>query len=172
MVQMIKKPNFCNEVLSVEQHTTFRNLLAKYDRFCCFQSRYEKSPNSVRAFYMTDTDGNPFIAAALYGHNPWERTINLSCINCGQNINDCIPIVQWITGVAILEMEVDKVGALVADDSVEYAFMYFAAGYSHDGFLRDHLLLPDGRRSDAYFVSILKHEFERQHLLHCDATSI
>ena len=167
MEQIIKKPEFCFEVHTAEQHAIFRNLLTWYDRSCCFRGRYEENPDSMRAFYMTDADGTPFAAAALYEHDPWERTINLSCINHAKEINALIPAIQWITGVAVLEMGVDKVCTLVTEDSLEYLFMYFAAGYSHDGFLRSHLLLPSGRRSDAYLVSILKHEFERQHLLQC-----
>lgn len=169
---MMIKPEFCVEVRTAEQHEIFYNLLKQYQRSCCFRGRYEENPDSMRAFYMTDTDGIPIAAAVLYEYDPWERTINLSCISYGQEINACIPIIQWITGVAILEMGVDKVCTLVTEDSLEYLFMYFAAGYSHDGFLRSHLLLPSGRRSDAYLVSILKHEYERQHLLHCNAMKI
>ena len=170
MEQMIKKPEFCVEVHTAEQHAVFRNLLKQYERSCCFRGRYEENPDSMRAFYITDADGTPIAAAALYEHDPWERTVNLSCINYAQDINVLIPAIQWITGVAILEMGVDKVCTLVAEDSLEYVFMYLAAGYSYDGFLRNHLLLPNGRRSDVYLISILKHEYERQHLLHCNIT--
>ena len=171
MEQIIKKPGFCVEVHTAEQHAIFHDLLTRYDRSCCFRGRYEANPGSMRAFYMADADGIPFAAGALYEHDPWERTVYLSCINRAQDINVLIPAIQWITGVAILEMGADKVGTLVAEDSIEYVFMYLAAGYSYDGFLRDHLILPGGRRSDTYLVSILKHEFERQHLLHCNVAS-
>ena len=146
----------------------FHDLMTQYDRSCCFRGRYAENPGSMRAFYVTDADGTSFAAAALYEHDPWERTINLSCISHAQDINVLIPAIQWIMGVDILEMGADKVGALVAEDSIEYVFMYLAAGYSYDSFLRDHLILPRGRRSDAYLVSILKNGFERQHLLHCN----
>lgn len=171
MEQMVKKPEFCVEVHTAEQHAIFHDLLTQYDRSCCFRGRYEENPDSMRAFYMTDADGTPFAAAALYEHDPWERTINLSCINHAKEINALIPAIQWITGVAILEMGVDKVCTLVAEDSQECTSLFLSSGYSYDGFLRDHLLLADGRRSDAFLISILKHEYERQHLLHCNITN-
>ena len=167
MQQNINKPECCIEVCTAEHHSIFHDLLTRYDRSCCFRGRYEEKPESVRAFYILDADQIPFAAAALYQHDPWERTVNLAYIHQARQGNASIPAIQWITGVAILEMGVDKVCTLVAEDSEEYVPLFLSAGYSYDGFLRHHLLLADGRRSDAFLVSILKHEYERQHLLHC-----
>ena len=168
MAQNRIQPDFCIEVHSKQEHAMFGSVLTKYSRSCSFRQRYQNAPDSIRAFCMIDTAGNPFAAAALYDHDPWIQTVTLACVTVHEEEkNELVPALQWITGIAIAEMGADKVCALVAEDSPEYASVYLAAGYSYDGFLRNHLPLPDGRRSDVYLISILKHEYERQHLLHC-----
>ena len=168
MVQKLTKPDSCIEVHSKREHILFDSVLTKYNRSCSFRQRYHYAPHSIRAFCMTNGAGNPVAAAALYDHDPWNRTITLSHITTlEEERNELIPALQWITGIAMAEMGADKVCTFVAEDSPEYAFVYLAAGYSYDGFLRNHLPLPNGRRSDVYLISILKHEYERQHLWHC-----
>ena len=168
MAQNRIQPDFCIEEHSKQEHAMFGSVLTKYSRSCSFRQRYHNAPDSIRAFCMIDTAGNPFAAAALYDHDPWNQTVTLACVTVHEEEkNELVPALQWITGIAIAEMGADKVCTLVAEDSPEYASVYLAAGYSYDGFLRNHLPLPDGRRSDVYLISILKHEYERQHLLHC-----
>ena len=82
-----QKPEFCVGVHTAKQHAIFHDLLTRNDRSCCFRGRYEENPDSMRSFYMTDANGTPVAAAALYEHDPWERTVNLSCISHVQDIN-------------------------------------------------------------------------------------
>ncbi len=150
------------------ERAAFGRVLAQYDRYTGFSMQDIENPRLVRAYYAADAAGLPFAAAVLHRHDPYNRTAALSCItNDGGQTERMVSMVEWVTGIAVLELGIDKVYTLVAEDSQEYSALFLAAGYSYDGFLRDHLLLPDGRRSDAYLISILKHEYERQHRLHC-----
>ena len=168
MNQRLEKPDFCVEVQTEQEYAAFGTLLEKYDRAFDLKKRYENAPGSVRAFYAIDAAGHPFAALALYEHDPWNRTVSISCISVnGNETEKLIAAIQWVTGIAVLEMGAEKVCTLIGKDSEEYASFFLSAGYSYDGFLRDHLLLSNGQRSDAFLISILKHEYERQHFLHC-----
>ena len=168
MGSMIPKPDGCVAVDTEAEYAVFGRVLAQYDRYTGFSMADVESPRLVRAYYAADTAGRPFAAAMLHQHDSHNRTVALCCITNDEGQTDrMVSMIEWITGIAILELGIDKVYTLVAEDSQEYSALFLAAGYSYDGFLRDHLLLPGGRRSDAYLISILKHEYERQHCLHC-----
>ena len=156
------------EVCTEQDQAVLSHVLEQYDRYLGFSITDIKKDGLARAFYAADAAGRPFAVVVLHRHDPSNRTVVLSCVTIdGGQTDRVVSMIQWVTGIAVLELAMDKVYTLVAEDSEEYTALFLSAGYSYDGFLRDHVLLPGGRRSDAYLISILKHEYERQHLLHC-----
>ncbi len=166
MFSCLMRPACCKEVQSQEDETLFLSLLDNHMYFCGLKEQSEELPNAIARFIAASDKNNVFAAIALHHFDPWNKTIVISCVtDFNQDVSDIVPAVVWITGLGFYEKGAEKVYTLLGQGSkTPVENFYIEAGFTYDAFLRDHIVMKNGERSSALVYSVLRHEYERQHL--------
>lgn len=70
-------------------------------------------------------------------------------------------IVRAVTKFGFEQLHLDRIEAGCYEENLSSLRIFLRAGYSVEGFFREHSLISNGQRASCFWLAILRHEFER-----------